>query len=88
MTPMTIVATAGQSCDQLFQRFDDFFFPKMQRACTPTTLAFEGFYGMRLSLESQCLTLESAMWNAGCSATGFSLSRFWPTTGSEKIERI
>ena len=33
-------------------------------------------------LELKKLTLESAMWNARCSATGFSVTLFWPALGS------
>lgn len=55
-------------------------------------LASQGFYGdlarlglplpLVVCLESKKLTLESAMWNARCSATGFSVTLFWPALGS------
>ena len=55
-------------------------------------LASQGFYGdlaqlglplpLVVCLESKKLTLESAMWNARCSATAFSVTLFWPALGS------
>ena len=54
-----------------------------------SALPFEGVYGdlailglpipIVVSLESQTLTLESAIWNARCSHAGFSVTLFWPT---------
>ena len=55
-------------------------------------LTSQGFYGdlaqlglplpLVVCLELKKLTLESAMWNARCSATAFSVTLFWPALGS------
>ena len=60
----------------------------------PSALTFDCSYSelLRLglpiplvvSLQSQQLTFESALWNARCSATGFSITLFWPASGGVK----
>ena len=69
----------------------------MAKTRTSAALAFEGFYGdlarlglplpLVVSLETKDLTLESAMWNARCSAGGFSVTLFWPESGNVKTKR-
>ena len=59
-----------------------------------TALAFDGLYGelaqlglplpLMAGLKLNNLTLESAMWNVRCTATGFLMSLFWPS-GGEKM---
>ena len=56
-----------------------------------TALAFDGIYGnlaqlglplpLVAILSMKNLTLESAMWSARCSASGFSVTLFWPFEG-------
>ena len=58
---------------------------------------FDGIYGdlarvgppipLVASLHSKNLTLEDAMWNVRCSATGFSVSLFWPSGGAVKKQK-
>ena len=69
----------------------------MAKTCTSAALVFEGFYGdlarlglpvpLVVSLEMKDFTLESAMWNARCSASGFSMTLFWPVSESMKTKR-
>ena len=64
---------------------------------TSAALAFEGFYSdlarlglpipLVVSVETKDLALESAMWNARCSAGGFSVTLFWPESGNVKTKR-
>ena len=58
---------------------------------------FDGIYGdlarvglpipLVASLHSKNLTLEGAMWNVRCSATGFSVSLFWPSGSAVKKQK-
>ena len=60
-------------------------------------LTFDGIYGdlarvglpipLVVSLHSKNLTLEGAMWNVHCSATGFSVSLFWPSGGAVRKQK-
>ena len=62
-----------------------------------SAFVFDDFYGdlikvglplpLVVSLKSKGLTLESAMWTVKSSATGFSLSLFWPTEGVNGNDR-
>ena len=88
---------------QLFSLIHEYIYKKKKKkkkmAVTQqsTALAFDGFYGelarlglplpLVASLKLNNLTLESAMWNVRCSATGFSVSLFWPSRGAKKKRR-
>ena len=60
-------------------------------AATRRSTAFDGSYGnlaqlglplpLVAILSMKNLTLESAMWSARCSASGFSVTLFWPSEG-------